>query len=121
MIRSMTGFGTAEGTIGAARVTVELRAVNHRFFNPNIKLPNALSRWEGEVREAVRRGISRGRRHEPPRFRYPLQYDLGSPSECWATKFRIISRLTGAIRPARAHASIIASPYSDASPLPPWH
>ncbi len=60
MIRSMTGFGSAEGTVGGARVAVELRSVNHRFFNPNIKLPNALARWEGEVREAVRRGIGRG-------------------------------------------------------------
>ncbi len=60
MIRSMTGFGSAEGAVGGARVTVELRSVNHRFFNPNIKLPNALAQWEGDVREAVRRGISRG-------------------------------------------------------------
>lgn len=60
MIRSMTGFGSAEGAVGEARVTVEVRAVNHRFFNPNIKLPMALGRWEGEVREALRRGIGRG-------------------------------------------------------------
>jgi uncharacterized protein (TIGR00255 family) len=60
MIRSMTGFGSAEGVVGDARVSVEVRSVNHRFFNPNIKLPNALARWEGEVREAVRRGIGRG-------------------------------------------------------------
>lgn len=60
MIRSMTGFGTAEGDVGDARVTVELRSVNHRFFNPSIKLPSALGRWEGEVREALRRGIGRG-------------------------------------------------------------
>ena len=54
MIRSMTGFGAAEGTVGSARVTVELRSVNHRFFNATIKLPAELSRWEGEVREALR-------------------------------------------------------------------
>ncbi len=60
MIRSMTGFGTAEGAVGAARVTVEVRSVNHRFFNPSIKLPMALGRWEAEVREALRRGIGRG-------------------------------------------------------------
>jgi uncharacterized protein (TIGR00255 family) len=60
MIRSMTGFGTAEGTVGAARVSVEVRSVNHRFFNPSIKLPAALARWETEVREALRRAISRG-------------------------------------------------------------
>ena len=60
MIRSMTGFGAAEGTVGAARVSVEVRSVNHRFFNPSIKLPSSLSRWEPEVREAMRRAINRG-------------------------------------------------------------
>lgn len=60
MIRSMTGFGAAEGPVGGARVSVELRSVNHRFFNPSIKLPTALSQWEGEVREALRQRIARG-------------------------------------------------------------
>ena len=60
MIRSMTGFGAAEGTVGSARVTVELRSVNHRFFNVTIKLPAELSRWEAEVREALRKRLSRG-------------------------------------------------------------
>ncbi|HEX6533772.1 MAG TPA: YicC/YloC family endoribonuclease [Gemmatimonadaceae bacterium] len=56
----MTGFGAATGRVGGQRVTVELRTVNHRFFNPSIKLPPSLSRWEGEVREVLRRGIARG-------------------------------------------------------------
>ena len=60
MIRSMTGFGAAEGVVGASRVSVELRTVNHRFFSPSIKLPSELSRWEPEVREALRRKIARG-------------------------------------------------------------
>src|SRR5690606_14392167 len=60
MIRSMTGFGAAEGTVGAARVSVELRSVNHRFFNATIRLPSELSRWESEVREALRKRVSRG-------------------------------------------------------------
>ena len=60
MIRSMTGFGAAEGRVGSSRVTVELRSVNHRFFNPTIKLPNAFARWEGDVREALRKQVARG-------------------------------------------------------------
>jgi len=60
MIRSMTGFGAAEGRVGNARVFVELRTVNHRFFNPSIKLPSAYARWESEVREALRQRIARG-------------------------------------------------------------
>lgn len=60
MITSMTGFGAAEGTVGANRVSVEIRAVNHRFFNPAIKLPACMAQWEGEVREALRKRFSRG-------------------------------------------------------------
>jgi uncharacterized protein (TIGR00255 family) len=60
MIQSMTGFGAAAGRVGSARVSVEIRTVNHRFFSPNIKLPVVLARWEGEVREALRKRISRG-------------------------------------------------------------
>lgn len=56
----MTGFGAADGTVGSARVSVELRTVNHRFFNPSLKLPASLARWEPEVREALRQRIARG-------------------------------------------------------------
>jgi uncharacterized protein (TIGR00255 family) len=60
MISSMTGFGSAEGLVGAAGVSVEIRTVNHRFFNPSIKLPGAFGKWEGEVREMLRQRIARG-------------------------------------------------------------
>lgn len=60
MIKSMTGFGAADGEVGGARVSVEVRSVNHRFFNPSIKLPPELARWESDVRETLRRGVSRG-------------------------------------------------------------
>ncbi len=60
MISSMTGFGAADGTIGDARASVEIRTVNHRFFSPNLKLPAAFSRWEGEIREILRQKIARG-------------------------------------------------------------
>jgi uncharacterized protein (TIGR00255 family) len=56
----MTGFGAADGTVGRSHVSVEIRTVNHRFFNPSIKLPAPFARWEGEVRDAVRRGVARG-------------------------------------------------------------
>ncbi|MBC7791844.1 MAG: YicC family protein [Anaerolineae bacterium] len=56
----MTGFGTATGKVGSATVTIDVRTVNHRFFNSSIKLPFALSQWEGEVRELLRRRIGRG-------------------------------------------------------------
>jgi uncharacterized protein (TIGR00255 family) len=60
MIRSMTGFGAADGVVGGGRVSVEVRSVNHRFFSPSIKLPSVLARWEGDVRDALRRRVTRG-------------------------------------------------------------
>jgi len=60
MISSMTGFGAADGMIGEARASVEIRTVNHRFFSPNLKLPAAFGRWESEIRELLRQKIARG-------------------------------------------------------------
>lgn len=60
MIQSMTGFGAAEGEVGGVSVAIEIRAVNHRFFTPSLKLPARFQRWEGEVREALRRRVARG-------------------------------------------------------------
>ena len=60
MIRSMTGFGTAEGDVGGSHLVVEVRSVNHRFFNPSLKLPSSLARWETDAREALRRQVARG-------------------------------------------------------------
>jgi uncharacterized protein (TIGR00255 family) len=60
MIRSMTGFGQAEGAVGCARVVVEIRTVNHRFFSPSIRLPSVFAKWEPEVRELLRSRINRG-------------------------------------------------------------
>jgi uncharacterized protein (TIGR00255 family) len=56
----MTGFGSASGRVGGSLVAVELRSVNHRFLNPNVKLPTSLARFEGEVREQLRRRLARG-------------------------------------------------------------
>ncbi|MDX2183918.1 MAG: YicC/YloC family endoribonuclease [Gemmatimonadaceae bacterium] len=56
----MTGFGSAEGPVGGTTVGVELRTVNHRFFNPNLKLPGRFARFEADVREALRKRVARG-------------------------------------------------------------
>ena len=60
MALSMTGFGAAEGDIGGRRARVEIRTVNHRWFNLSIRLPAELAALEGEVRDALRRDFERG-------------------------------------------------------------
>ncbi|MGH7652529.1 MAG: YicC/YloC family endoribonuclease [Gemmatimonadaceae bacterium] len=56
----MTGFGAADGLVGDARASVEIRTVNHRFFSPNLKIPATFARYEGEIREILRQKIARG-------------------------------------------------------------
>jgi uncharacterized protein (TIGR00255 family) len=57
---SMTGFGAAEGPVAGRRLRVEIRTVNHRYFNLSAKLPSDLSALEGELRERLRRDFDRG-------------------------------------------------------------
>jgi uncharacterized protein (TIGR00255 family) len=56
----MTGFGAGEGPAGGGRIRIEIRTVNHRHFNPAIKLPAELSALEGEIRERLRKDFDRG-------------------------------------------------------------
>jgi len=57
---SMTGFGAAEGPVAGRRLRVEIRTVNHRYFNLSAKLPADLSGLESELRERLRREFDRG-------------------------------------------------------------
>lgn len=56
----MTGFGAAEGKVVGGRLRVEIRTVNHRYFNAQFKLPYDLAGLEGELRERLRALLERG-------------------------------------------------------------
>jgi uncharacterized protein (TIGR00255 family) len=60
MIRSMTGFGAAERGVRAGQLQVELRTVNHRYLNVNVRIPTVLARLEVELREWLRAWFTRG-------------------------------------------------------------
>lgn len=60
MALSMTGFGAAEGEAAGRRVRVEIRTVNHRFFNLATRLPGEFAGAETELRDALRREFERG-------------------------------------------------------------
>lgn len=61
MLVSMTGFGQAEVSNRSAKVSVEIRTVNHRFLDITSKLPKALFPREHEIKEMLKERISRGR------------------------------------------------------------
>jgi uncharacterized protein (TIGR00255 family) len=56
----MTGFGAAEGKVAGGRLRIEIRTVNHRYFNPQLKLPYDLAGIEVELRERLRALLERG-------------------------------------------------------------
>jgi uncharacterized protein (TIGR00255 family) len=61
MISSMTGFGRGEAHRGGITISVELRTVNNRFLEVATRLPRSLSLRENDVKELIRRKISRGK------------------------------------------------------------
>ncbi|MDH3270482.1 MAG: YicC family protein [Gemmatimonadota bacterium] len=60
MIRSMTGFGDAELDTPAGRLRIEVKTVNHRFFNANVKTPYGFDRHEPAMTEVLKRHFARG-------------------------------------------------------------
>ena len=61
MIKSMTGFGRCEIAEGTRKVTVELKSVNHRYLDVNIKMPKKLNFFESAIRTLLKEYIERGK------------------------------------------------------------
>ncbi len=61
MLRSMTGYGSAERTIDGQRVRVEVRSVNQRFLDIQIKSPRIFLRVEDKIRRYLESHLHRGR------------------------------------------------------------
>ena len=61
VVKSMTGYGRAVETVNGREFTVELRSVNNRYLDCNVKLPRMLSFAEDAVKQTVKNTISRGK------------------------------------------------------------
>ena len=61
MIKSMTGFGRCEVTEGSRKYTVEMKSVNHRYLDVNIKMPKALNFFESTIRNLLKEYMERGK------------------------------------------------------------
>lgn len=60
-MRSMTGYGTAEGRVGKGRLFVEIKSVNHRFSEYNVKIPSRMGVLEAHIRRALQPLFARGK------------------------------------------------------------
>ncbi len=60
-MKSMTGYGSSEGSSGQAGLFVEVRSVNQRFLDVKLSAPKEYGPWEAELRRRVGAVVSRGR------------------------------------------------------------
>lgn len=61
MVRSMTGFGRAQATVDGRDILVEIRSVNHRFFEFSARVPRAYGYLEEKLKSFLQTKISRGK------------------------------------------------------------
>ena len=61
MLKSMTGFGRYESETPERKITVEMKAVNHRYCEIGLKMPKKLNFFESAIRNLLKSYISRGK------------------------------------------------------------
>ena len=91
MIRSMTGYGSAKGTVAGFAITIELRSVNNRYLDLGIKLPRGFLFAESEIKNYIQKKVSRGK------LDFFLTLDSAESDQ---TRIRVNTRLAEAYRNA---------------------
>ncbi|MGI6450377.1 MAG: YicC/YloC family endoribonuclease [Desulfitobacteriia bacterium] len=61
MANSMTGFGRGEAEGLGYHISLEIKAVNHRFLEVMVRMPRTLTGWEEKIRKYIQDKVSRGR------------------------------------------------------------
>lgn len=60
-MKSMTGYGSAEGVVGKGRMFVEIRSVNHRYSDVQLKIPPKMNSLDPLFRDLIKNNIERGK------------------------------------------------------------
>ena len=61
MLKSMTGFGRYETVTDEYKISVEMKAVNHRYLDLSIKMPKKFNYFEASIRTLLKKHIQRGK------------------------------------------------------------
>ncbi len=125
----MTGFGSAEGNVLGGRLSIEIRSVNHRYYNPQLKLPFELGGVEGPLRERLRQLLERGhvtvtaRWIEAPQREATVAVDLSRARQLVAAAKELKKRLKlkGDVDLAFvARQPEVLTPHQDGVAAPQW-
>lgn len=97
MIRSMTAYANAESTTAQGWLACELRAVNHRFLEIGVRLPDELRSLEPPLRERITARLSRGKvdvtlRYKPPTSAMDLLLDNKTTEQLSALALELRTR-----------------------------
>lgn len=98
MLRSMTAFAVVEESTPLGKLTCELRAVNHRFLELGVRMPEELRAFEPQVREAVSARVRRGK--VDVSFRLALDEDGGATLQIDTL---VLARLAALVEQVRDH------------------
>jgi uncharacterized protein (TIGR00255 family) len=107
MIKSMTGFASIASEDERATVAVTIRALNHRYLDLQLRIPQALASIEAEVRSLVGRRVSRGRvelsvslqLRQPPAVEVEFNETFGRALSAAIDQARARGLVTGALTP----------------------
>jgi uncharacterized protein (TIGR00255 family) len=107
MIKSMTGFASITSEDEHATVAVTIRALNHRYLDLQLRIPQALAAIEAEVRSLVGRRIARGRvelsvslqLRQPPAVEVEFNETFGNALAAAIDQARDRGLVTGALTP----------------------
>ena len=61
MIKSMTGFGRCEIAEENRKITIEIKTVNHRYLDVNLRMPKKFGVFENNIRSLLKEYIQRGK------------------------------------------------------------
>lgn len=117
MIRSMTAYGNAKAESEHGTLSVEMRSVNNRFLDINLRLPEDLRYAEGPVRERIGQHLQRGKLEV--RFNYQIRQDQDtdplSPERLqqWAQRLEQTRRYLPDLAPPSWHDLLQVSSGSD--------
>jgi uncharacterized protein (TIGR00255 family) len=102
-MKSMTGFGRASVEEGDFSITVELKTVNNRFLDVNLRLPSELQSLEPTIKKLIGNRLARGR------VEVNLQYDRNDPVELELNR-PLIAGFLAAMKEMRDEYSLAGEP-----------
>lgn len=102
MIKSMTGFGRGHGVLNGRDITVEIRAVNHRYFEFSARLPRSMNFAEEKLKSLLQSRISRGKAEVSV-----LVYNTGANDEKISVNTEVVGGYVEALRSVKEQFSLI--------------